>query len=220
MKLANSKSATHTNYKRFCTFATLARITWPTPGPSRPPLCCLRVQYHSMVLLKHDHNPRQKKERPSSSVEALSWTEYRRALSELCPAFRRHGISTCVSNKYVATTTSGRLCPEQRRTRSPSCNDRIYPAAEQCGRCREAVTEEAGMVPKLYSKEDCVDSSFRARLGRENPPRSPGADSFNVLRRKRHAAVSMDYEAATMEPPQVGNALRRDVQSAWNALSS
>lgn len=35
------------------------------------------------------------------------------------------------------------------------------------------------------------------------PPRSPGADSYGVLRRKRHAAVSLDYEAITRELPQV-----------------
>ncbi len=40
------------------------------------------------------------------------------------------------------------------------------------------------------------------------PPRSPGADSYGVLRRKRHAAVSLDYEVITKHLPQVGPPFR------------
>ncbi|CAM9392133.1 unnamed protein product [Ectocarpus sp. 4 AP-2014] len=141
----------------------------------------------------------------SDSLEALSWTEYRQALSELCPAFRRHGISpTTSTERNTAVTTpmdtkrigngggSGGLalsasCPsftdhdpwEATVDRRPACRSSAHPREDDGG------THAVG-----------------GRLG-DCPPRSPGADSYGVLRRKRHAAVSLDYEAITRERPQV-----------------
>lgn len=152
------------------------------------------------------------KGRPQSdSLEALSWTEYRQALSELCPAFRRHGISPTTSterNTAVMTPMdtkrigngggSGGLalsasCPsftdhdpwEAVVDRTPACRSPARPR-------RRAGLEDDGDTHAVGGRSgDC-------------PPKSPGADSYGVLRRKRHAAVSLDYEAITRERPQVG----------------
>ncbi|CAM9812780.1 unnamed protein product [Ectocarpus sp. 6 AP-2014] len=144
------------------------------------------------------------------SLEALSWTEYRQALSELCPAFRRHGISPTTSterNTAVSTPIdtkhigngggSGGLAP------SASCpsftdHDPWEAAVDRTPACPSPARprRRAGL------EDDGDTHAVGGRLG-DCPPRSPGADSYGVLRRKRLAAVSLDYEAITRERPQV-----------------
>ncbi|CAM9301394.1 unnamed protein product [Ectocarpus sp. 8 AP-2014] len=146
----------------------------------------------------------------SDSLEALSWTEYRQALSELCPAFRRHGISPTASterNTAVTTPTDTKRIENGGGRRglalSASCpsftdHDPWEAAVDRTPACRSPACprRRAGL------EDDGDTHAVGGRLG-DCPPRSPGADSYGVLRRKRHAAVSLDYEAITRERPQV-----------------
>ncbi|CAM9671371.1 unnamed protein product [Ectocarpus fasciculatus] len=146
----------------------------------------------------------------SDSLEALSWTEYRQALAELCPAFRRHGISPTTSTERNATVTTpmdthriGNGGGSGGLALSASCpsfadHDPWEAAVDRTPACRSPARplRRAGL-------ENGVDAhAVGGGLG-DCPPRSPGADSYGVLRRKRHAAVSLDYEAITRERPQV-----------------
>lgn len=146
------------------------------------------------------------KEHEAASVEALSWTEYWRALSELCPAFRRYGISTIASTALDGYRSRGSAS----RTRSPlrqqsTLLDHRYRDPW------EVVVERGYTDPTAHLEEERGGPRGLTRGGRvgaggggsDSLPRSPGADSFHVLRRKRHAAVALDYESATKELPQV-----------------
>ncbi|CAM9815536.1 unnamed protein product [Scytosiphon promiscuus] len=156
----------------------------------------------------------ENQDKSTESLEALSWTEYRKALSELSPAFRRHGISPGTSReRKIATTTpvgtirlargsgchadisSSRNIPTVRANHSPR------------GHSEDVVDRTASCTSPLWQHSTVSESGGRIRpleneMG-DNPPRSPGADSYGVLRRKRHAAVSVDYEAITKQLPQV-----------------
>ncbi|CAM9507687.1 unnamed protein product, partial [Laminaria digitata] len=148
----------------------------------------------------------------SASAEALSWTEYRRALSELCPAFRRFGISTCTDD---APTTPARRSPTDTtfRTEKNSSFQRRTPSKEKPSMFGDGSyctpwdtfggsAGGVGVVPESVTGKLRSGSGNFGTRRRGSPPRSPGADSFNALRRKRHAAVSLDYEAITKELPQ------------------
>lgn len=73
--------------------------------------------------------------------------------------------------------------------------------------------ETPGSRPGRYGcqRSRAVDRSPRAevveaRVAVCSPPRTPGADSFHILRRKRQAAVTLDYESLTKKPPQARSA--------------
>lgn len=190
----------HTTY-------TSSGAAFSNPGPSLP-------QTLPGPRFRISLSFRPKCGKPSENTEALSWTEYRQALTELSPTFRRHGIA--------ATNNSG-----ERATAGATpggTNHVVGGSRRRAGRC------SSPSVPSLADEryrdpwEDMVDrtasctSPLRQRCNglqngevfhhgdgvRDRPPRSPGADSYGVLRRKRHAAVSLDYEGITKELPQVG----------------
>lgn len=140
----------------------------------------------------------------SASVEALSWTEYRRAVSELCPAFRRHGLNTYAGN---STDNFGDTRRRAGGPGGPATQHRLRADASDNNDTWEAVVNEPGMTPtcplgKRHSNLESTGGSY-AGVRNRHPPRSPCADSFHSLRRKRHAAVSLDYESVTKELPQV-----------------
>lgn len=121
---------------------------------------------------------------PSTNVEALSWKEYRRALSELCPALHR----------YENTAPAEDI----RSTASPPRNSYIHSfqsTATSPSRLNHGTQEHGPVSPAGFGSIPMTSN--------DNPPRSSGADSFNVLRRKRQAAISLDYESLTINPPQV-----------------
>lgn len=220
--------------------------------------------FFSLFALKKDATS-------SASAEALSWTEYRRALSELCPAFRRFGISTCTDDNSPRTSARTpaiahrlqNLQLRRRRANSPSKESLSFgqknyrqvsihnTSATGGSNYNDGSYYEGGpyRMDGSYHKDGsywkdgsyrkdgsywtdgsyCKDGSYSdpwesfggsaegvaprcqsgqrrggsRRRGNGSPPKSPGADSFHALRRKRHAAVSLDYEAITKELPQV-----------------
>ena len=147
---------------------------------------------------------------PPASAEALSWTEYRRALSELCPAFGRFGISTCTDDAPTPGRTSADTyrhetsSPQRRRADIPSENKRsTFGDGSYCNPWDTFGGSAGGVASRSLTGQFGIGSRHSGRGRRGSPPRSPGADSFHALRRKRHAAVSLDYEAITRELPQV-----------------
>ncbi|CAM9148771.1 unnamed protein product, partial [Hapterophycus canaliculatus] len=154
-----------------------------------------------------------KHQQSKESLEALSWTEYRQALSELSPAFRRHGITFKSSGEpAIATMTpveASRLrVGSGRHADPPSSRNNTNLANQPCRDRWEDVVDRkascASFPPQRYSVVQSEGDNHRQGDGfRDCPPRSPGADSYGVLRRKRHAAVSLDYEAITKHLPQV-----------------
>eukprot|EP00752_Nemacystus_decipiens_P015592 g13915.t1 len=124
----------------------------------------------------------------SDSLEALSWTEYRQALADLSPTFRRHGITAQNSGECASPN-------------SPSLGDERYgnPWEDMADRTAPCTSPLRQRRRGLHSGEGC----HRGDRLWDCPPRSPGADSYGVLRRKRHAAVSLDYEGITKQLPQV-----------------
>eukprot|EP00903_Cladosiphon_okamuranus_P010240 g9698.t1 len=153
---------------------------------------------------------------PSDSLEALSWTEYRQALAELSPTFRRHGIANQNSGECgtMATAMPGGINHDTGgcrygtggRCSSPNApflagkryHDPWEDVVDGAASCTSPQRHRGG---GMQSGEDC-SRGYGANVA-GCPPRSPGADSYGVLRRKRHAAVSLDYEGITKQLPQV-----------------
>lgn len=172
---------------------------------------------------------RRKGGRASENHEALSWAEYRQALSELSPAFRRHGIGATYGEH--AATTAGMTPVETSRSR---CGGSRRPAGAPPSPNNSVLAGESYRDPwdGVLDRTTACSSPPRRRCsslgngdarhledearGGGYPPRSPGADSYGVLRRKRHAAVSLDYEEITKQLPQVGGGARR----AFRALQA
>lgn len=163
--------------------------------------------------------------KPSNSIEALSWTEYRQALADLSPTFRRHGITTPNSGKRTAVGmapagTNHGIGGSRHRTGGCS-SPNAPPLADE--RYRDPWED---VVDRTESCTSPLRQRYRSlRSGEEDwhrgdgvgdcPPRSPGADSYGVLRRKRQAAVSLDYEGITKQLPQVG--LRALLFRSWKS---
>lgn len=151
--------------------------------------------------------------KPSEGLEALSWTEYRQALSELSPTFRRHGVTT--KNSYerasMEMTPGGtnHVVGGSRR-RAGGCSSPNVPSlADERYRdpWEDTVDRTTSCASPLRQRRSGLQSEEAYLRGdgvRDCQPRSPGADSYGVLRRKRHAAVSLDYEGITKQLPQVG----------------
>lgn len=144
-----------------------------------------------------------RKHNSEASFEALSWTEYCRALSELCPVFRRSFIN-------IPPTISRKPFTPSNNAERPATSH--YPMEDDH---RVQNTREAFSIRGKYSTIPCnqvrrvweVSENCPGRssndIRNQFPPRIPGANSYGVLRRKRQAAISVDYESITMEAPQV-----------------
>lgn len=144
----------------------------------------------------------------------MSWTEYWQALSELSLVFRRHGISTKNSGDRAATPPVGTSrVAFGSRSRAGGCFSPNVPLLADngyrdswegmFGRTTSCASPLQHRGSGSHNEEACPRGDVVAGCC---PPRSPGADSFGVLRRKRQAAVSLDYEGITKQLPQVGSA--------------
>lgn len=154
-------------------------------------------------------------EKSTESFEALSWTEYRQALSELCPAFHRHGMNPKTSGERTIAPAALVKTSRPRIGSGPlvgtsSSGDIATLVNQPCRDPWEDVVDRtASCTSPLRRCASVFESGGRSHHPgdalRDCPPRSPGADSYGVLRRKRHAAVALDYEAVTKQLPQVGS---------------
>lgn len=135
----------------------------------------------------------------------------------MCPAYRQYCMITCATDPASIHALDAMKRPGQ-YGHPPSSPPRSKPSlsGECCFDTWEDVVgrnDSVSIPPGRGDRRRGMEGGG-PRVG-DIPPRSPGADSFNILRRKRQAAVSVDYESITKELPQV-----RPFKMVWEGPST